>query len=167
MHKFLKIATQMFSAERIEKLDRNANIGGELGIEVKLFGVPETFQYTGQYASLAWDVLDGINPATNPPAPTPKFTVTSNGVLINPTVLVLDNGDEYHFVILKDEWVNADDIEFVDFDIAISPQAQHGIEVRVATDAPGVTRTYADKDAEAIYDTLVFLASNVEEAATN
>ena len=165
MHNFLKIATQMFPAERIQKIDRNANIGGEVGIEVTLFGIPEAFQYTGQYASLAWDVLDGTDPAINPPAPTPKFIVTSAGVPVYPTVLVLNDGNEFHFVLLKGEWVNANDIEFVDFDVTISP-VRRGIEVRVATDAPGITRKYVDKDAEAVYDALVLLASNIEQEAT-
>ena len=159
MHRFLKIETQMFPAERIEKIDRNANIGGELGIEVKLFGIPETFQYTGQYASLAWDVLNGIDPVTHPPAPTPKFLVTCNGAPVNPKMLALDDGNEYQFVLLKNEWVNANDIEFVDFNVPFTP-TQCGIEVRVATDASGVTRKFVDKDAEAIYDSLVILASD-------
>lgn len=163
MHRFLKIATQMFPAERIEGLNRNANIGGEIGIEVKLFGISETFQYTGQYASLAWDVLDGVNPATAPPAPTPTISVTSNGV-VTPVDAVEIKGEQFRFVQLNGELVNANNIEWVDFASAITPTAQ-GIEVRIATDASGVTRKFTDQVASDVYDALVLLASNQEEAA--
>lgn len=158
MHKFFKIATQMFPAERIETLDRNANINGEIGIEVKLFGIPETFQYTGQYASLAWDVLNGVVPAIKPPSVTPTISVSVNG---NPTLveLVKVGNEEYRFVLLGDEIVNANNIEWVDF------ESNGGIELRLSTDALGVIRKFVGKQADAVYDALVLLASNLEEAA--
>ena len=162
MQRFLKIATQMFPAERIETINRNANIGGEQGIEVKLFGIPETFQYTGQYASLAWDVLDGVNPATAPPYPSPLIVVTFNGV-ITPVNAIEVNGEEYRFVRLQGVPVNANDIEWVDFASQVTP-TQQGVELRVATDAPG-TRKYLNNDASDAFDVLVLLASNTEEAA--
>jgi len=163
MHTFLKIATQMFPTERIENINRNAVINGEAGIEVKLFGIPDTFQYTGQFASLAWDVLYGVNPATVPPASTPSITVTFNGTL-TPADAVTINGEEFRFVSLNGEFVNANNIEWVDFASQVTPTAQ-GIELRVATDAPGVTRKFTDQVASAVYDYLVLLASNQEAAA--
>jgi hypothetical protein len=165
MHNFLKIATQMFPAERIENINRNAVIGGEAGIEVKLFGIPEVFQYTGQYASLAWDTLDGLTLATAPPAPTPSITVTFNGML-TPSDAVTIKGEEFRFVSLNGELVNVNNIEWVDFASQISATEQ-GIEVRVATDAPDVTRKFIGQEASAVYDYLVLLASNQEAAAAN
>ena len=149
MHKFLKIATQMFPAERIETIDRHANINGEIGIEVKLFGIPEVFQYTGQYASLALDVLNGINPAKNPPP-----------------IIPIIGGEDESYIKLDDMIVNANAIEWVDFLSNLTP-TQQGIELRLATDAPGVTRKFVGKHAEIIYDVLVFLASNLEAAVNN
>ena len=170
MQRFLKIATQMFPAERIESINRNAQINGELGIEVKLFGIPEVFQYTGQYASLAYDVLEGTDSAVKAPAPTPTIivplTAIVNGV-VTPIEAFVIGGVEYRFVNLcGGQSVNADDIEWVDFASAISPTEQ-GIEVRVATDIPGVTRKFVGANAESVYDILVALASNQEAAATN
>lgn len=153
MHRFLKIATQMFPTERIENINRNANINGEVGIEVKLFGFSETFQYTGSYADLAWTVLDGVNPATAPPAP------------ITPPDAITIAGEEFRFASLNGELVNANNIEWVDFDSTVAPGKQ-GIELRVATDATGVTRKFTDQTASAVYDFLVLLASNQEATAT-
>jgi hypothetical protein len=165
MQKFLKIATQMFPAERIETVNRSANIGGELGIEVKLFGINETFQYTGQYASLAYDVLDGLNPATNPPALAPLVVITLNGVP-SPGSVQLANG-EYVILNLNGELVNADNIEWIDFATTFQNN-QQGIELRLATDAPGATRQFTGQQASDVYDTLVLLASNQEgQAAGN
>ncbi len=158
MHNFLKISTQMFPVERIEAINRNANINGEVGIEVKLFGFVETFQYTGPYADLAWTVLDGVNPATAPPVAPPAISS------VLPGTFTTDDGQEFRFVLLNDEVVNANNIEWVDFAAQVTPAAQ-GIELRVATDATGVTRKYADQQASAVYDALVLLASN-QEAAT-
>ena len=169
MQRFLKIATQMFPAERIESINRNAQINGELGIEVKLFGIPEVFQYTGQYASLAYDVLEGTDPAVKAPAPTPTIIVPLTAVVNGVATLIegfIIGGVEYRFVNLTGQTVNADDLEWVDFASAISPTEQ-GIEVRVATDLPGVTRKFVGANAEAVYDVLVVLASNQEAAATN
>ena len=163
MHNFLKIATQMFPAERVEAINRTANINGEVGIEVKLFGFVETFQYTGPYADLAYSVLDGLNPATAPPAPTPSIVVTFNGTITPPDAVTI-NGEEFRFVSLNGEFVNANNIEWVDFDTTVAPGKQ-GIELRVATDAVGVTRKFADQQASAVYDYLVLLASNQEAAA--
>jgi hypothetical protein len=165
MQRFLKIATQMFPAERIESINRNANIGGELGVEVKLFNEPLTFQYTGQYASLAYDVLEGTNPAAAPPSQTPNVVITLNGQL-TPGSVQLANG-EYVIVNLNGELVNADNIEWVDFAAAL-PNDQQGIELRLATDVPGQTRQFVGQLASDIYDTLVLLASNQEgQAAGN
>jgi hypothetical protein len=164
MHNFLKIATQMFPAERIESINRNANIGGEIGIEVKLFGITETFQYTGQYASLAYDVLEGINPAPTPPTPSPTIVVTFNGVITPPHAVEI-SGQEYRFVTVETNVINANDIEWVDFDTTIAP-GQQGVELRVATDAPGVTRKLTGPAASAAFDVLVLLASNVESEAS-
>lgn len=164
MHNFLKIETQMFPAERIEKINFHAAIGGDEGIEVKLFGLSETFQYTGNYANIAWEVLHGVTPATNPPAPTPAITVlaTLNGVA-TPVSGVEIGGEYYRFVTLNGQSVNANDIEWVDFNTNIG--GTQGIELRVATDAPGTTRQFVGQQASDVYDVLAALASNQQEAA--
>lgn len=164
MHNFLKIATQMFPAERIENINRNANINGEVGIEVKVFGFSDTFQYTGQYASLAWDVLTDVNPATAPPALAPTITVTFNGTLTPPDAVTI-NGEEFRFVQLNGEFINVNNVEWVDFAAQVSATEQ-GVEVRVATDAPGVTRKFTGQTASAVYDCLVLLAPPEEATAT-
>lgn len=124
----IKIATQMFPTERIEWINREANINGQLGVEVKLWGVAETFQYTGEFASLAYDILEGVEPA---PAP-PSFT------------LRLPDGD----VLIND---------IVWADLAVNLNGQTGVEIRVATDPVGMTRQYSGEAASEAYDALVSL----------
>jgi hypothetical protein len=165
MQTFLKIATQMFPAERIENINRNANIGGELGVEVKLFGIAETFQYTGQYASLAFDVLEGTNPASAPPALTPTVVISLNGVPSAGQVQ-LANGEFVILALPNGELVNADNIEWVDF-ASTFPNNTQGVEFRLATDAPGLTRQFTAQQASDVYDTLVILASNQEAVAAS
>lgn len=163
MQQFLKVETQMFPVERIETLNLNATIGGETGVEVKLFGINETFQYTGQYASVAWDVLNGVKVSTTPPPATPAISVLINNSP-TPVSSVTVKGYEFRFVTVAGVVINADDIEWVDFASQITP-TQQGVELRVATDAPGVTRKFVDKNASEVYDVLVALASTDEVAA--
>lgn len=89
--------------------------------------------------------------------------VTFNGTLTPPDTVTV-NGEEFRFVALNNEFVNANNIEWVDFSSQVTLTAQ-GIELRVATDAPGVTRKFTDQVASVVYDNLVLLASNQEVAA--
>lgn len=86
--------------------------------------------------------------------------VTFNGTLTPPDTVTV-NGEEFRFVALNNEFVNANNIEWVDFSSQVTLTAQ----VRVATDAPGVTRKFTDQVASVVYDNLVLLASNQEVAA--
>lgn len=160
MHNFLKIATQMFSAERVETINRKAQIGDDIGIEVKVFGFTETFQYTGPYAELAFKVLTGIEAVAAPPLAPPAIVTPIPGTFTT------EDGTEYRFINLNGEILNADHVEWVDFAVQFTP-AQQGIELRVATDPAGATRKLVNKDAEAAYEVLVSLASNQEEATAS
>jgi len=59
--KFVKIATNMYPVKGIEWVNFTAMIDGAQGVEVKLIGVNDTFRYTGDFASLAYDILKPLH----------------------------------------------------------------------------------------------------------
>ena len=132
MPRFLRIETQMFPAERIAKINRDAAINGVQGVEVTLHGIPETFQYTGHFARVACAVLEGVEPTTTPPVYPETIQVGKEQLVIN-------------------------DIEWIDFASNINNET--GVELRISTDAPGHTRQYTRDDASEAYDSLVLLES--------
>jgi hypothetical protein len=55
---FIKIATDIWSADRIESVNFTAHVAGaEKSITVKLIDTPDDFYYTGDYADIAYNQL--------------------------------------------------------------------------------------------------------------
>jgi len=162
---FLKIATQMFPAERIENINTNAIINGNPGVEVKLHGVTDTFQYTGQYASLAYDVLENIQPVPSVPS-TDKILVTINGQPVDVSEIRTIDGELIPVAVeLDGKTVLLSELEWVDFAAQIGSQT--GVEIRVSSDPVGVTRQYTGDTASTVYDILAELESHESQMKAN
>src|SRR5580698_5741081 len=163
--RYIRIGTSMFPDNRIESIDFNANIGGETGVSVALYGVEGTFTFTGDLARQAVAELgpdsDFVQTKTPPITASAVLSVTLNGVPISVSEVVTTDGQVIPgVVIVNGQAINIADIEWVDFAAPLTPVV--GIEMRVSTDAPGVTRKYMDtptvKSATTAYPSLAALS---------
>lgn len=163
---FRKIATQMFPVERIVRIDRQAIIDGQTGVEVFLAGVPDSFTYTGQYASLAFDVLEGAVEPTTPlvnSGSLPAVSVVINGQVTSAVVQTID-GQVFDTRRLTIAGVTFDVNSIVWVDFAASINGQQGVELQLDTNAIGITTQFTGNAASEAYDKLAALATNQQVA---
>ena len=160
--KFLKIGQQMFPVERIETIDRAANINGEIGLEVKLFNVSDTFKFTKDLASYAYDLLEGIaDSKVSPPIDNRVVVVTIDGKPAPYLSLTTTTGEVISAVVIDGVSVRTNAIVWVDFETAIGTDT--GIELQI--EGEPTTRKFVQQAAADVYDALIALVSNVEAVA--
>jgi hypothetical protein len=155
----------MYPVERIRTIDRNASINGAVGIEVCLHGMIDSWQYTGDFANHAYDLLEGVE--ANPIPPNfPAIQVLVNGQPSTFSSVTLSDGTVLDGVIqVADQQINVNDILWID--LASNLNGQTGVEVRVVTDEPGITRQFTGQAASDAYDALVALVPENAAAAGN
>jgi len=161
--KFLKIGQQMFPVERVETINREANINGELGLEVKLFGVSDTFKFTRDLASSAYDLLEGIADSRVTPTIDNRVVVlTIDGKVAPYLSLTTAAGETLTAVVIDGVSVRTESIVWVDFETNFGAT---GIGIELQIDGEPTTRKFVQQAASDVYDALVALASNQEAAA--
>lgn len=159
----IKIEKQMFNTNYIQKVDPNATINGQLGVSIALWGTKGTFDYTCEFAGVAYDILEQANalqPAPQPTGPAPSVValVTVNGVVTSIQTIVSQDGVKYCFIVLDSQTINVEDIEWVDF--TANFDGITGVELRVAIDPVGQTRQFTGEAARTAWDVLSPLATN-------
>ena len=159
---FFKIATLLFPDINISGINLNATVGGEAGVEVFLFGYADPYQFTGQYGKQAYDLLQNVTPAKAAPIPQ-NIVVMVNGQPITAGEITTIDGETVGIVI-DGKSVAIADIEWAD--LAASINGVTGVEFRVRSDAPNMTRQIVGKEAAGdAYDILVALAGEQVQAA--
>lgn len=136
----------MIPVERIRLLNLEAQIGTETGIEIGVFGLESTFQFTGLAAQRAYAYLKDVTPAITAPTPSP---------ILNGLVSFAINNEVFN--IAEIEWIDL----ATDFGNGTT-----GIEMRISSDAEGITRQFVAEQAEVAYNTLVSLAVNQDAVLT-
>lgn len=163
---FIKIATLMFPDTNISKIDLNAPTANlnESCVEVFLFGYTDPYQFTGDAARMAADMLQDIKAATAPLVPQ-KLVVTLDGKEVAvPQVTLIDGTVVPGVVVVEGQNVQVNEIEWVDF--ASNINGVTGVEFRVSSDPKDVTRKYVGKDvAGRVYDALAPLSGEEIESA--
>lgn len=153
---FLKIANIMVPDNRISRINLNATVNGQAAVEVYLFGYNEPYQFTGQIGSQAYDLLGNVTAASVPPVSSTVVT-TVNGQAIDALSTTMDGTPLT--INIGGKSVTVTDIEYVEFHPANS------VEIRVATDTPGVTRQLTGDAAIAANEVLFALAGETVQAA--
>jgi hypothetical protein len=126
----IKLDKQLLNPDFIQSVNRNAKFNGTPGVEVFVFGEELSFTYTGDSASQAYDYFEDFQPNATAPSVTVQLGTTP--------IVITDN-------------------TIVWADLGSTINGKPGVEVRIATDAPGVIRQFVANEASAVYDILVAL----------
>jgi hypothetical protein len=146
--KIVRIMNDLLAAPLIEQVNLSAMINGsEPGIEVKLKTTEDTFQYVGDHADAAYDVLTSL---------IPDYLIKVGDLLV-PSESVVVGGKLLVFGSIECANLSADF------------NGTQGVEVRVSTDGfdvnnKEVTRRYIGQTASQVYDLLIQLHPEEQEA---
>jgi hypothetical protein len=162
MLRFLRLENLILPASQIKSIT-TPTVNGQSIVEIAIFALTDTFKFDGQAAARVYDQLQN---ETASPAPTVPSTiaVTVNGVPTVPAYLVLPGETIPSIVTLDGVGVNTDTIEWADLATDFG-NGQIGVELRLSTDAPGITHQYLGDNASQVYDVLAALVPEVAAAA--
>lgn len=158
----LKLDNFIIPTEQIRFLNLVAQIGNETGIELGVFGLNDTFKFTGQSAQRAYQTLQNVTPAAAPP-PLRQGVPMINGVPIQSYTTPEGNVIPVTFTIGNDVFY-VEDIEWIDLATDFGAQGI-GIEMRLSIDPVNETRQFVGDQASYVYDVLVSLVANTEAVA--
>lgn len=155
MQTFLRLENLILPTAQIKSI-ATPTVNGESILEVAIFALTDVFKFDGQAAARAYAVLEGLTPSK---APTKARTivVTLDGVPTIPVYLEIANETTPAIITVNGETINTDTIEWADLATDFG-NGQIGVELRLSTDAPGITKQYLGDDASTAYDALNTLA---------
>ena len=162
MPRFLRLENLILPASQIKSIT-TPTVNGQSIVEIAIFALTDTFKFDGQAAARVYDLLQN---ETASPAPTVPsiIAVTVNGVPTVPAYLVLPGETIPSIVTIDGVGVNTDTIEWADLATDFG-NGQIGVELRLSTDAPGITHQYLGDNASQAYDVLAALVPEVAAAA--
>ena len=162
MLRFLRLENLILPASQIKSIT-TPTVNGQSIVEVAIFALTDVFKFDGQAAARVYDQLQNEKASTAPTAPS-TIVVTVNGVPTIPASLILPGETLSSITSIDGVAVSTDTIEWADLSTDFG-NGQIGVELRLSTDAPGITHQYLGDKASEVYDVLAALVPAPEEVA--
>lgn len=164
MTNFLRLENLLLPTNQIKTVT-TPTVNGESIVEVAILALSDTFKFDGQAAARVYAQLETFKPAPTPNVVrTIALALTVNGVVTVPSALYLVGEDTPAIVNIDGQAIPTDSIEWADLSTDFGT-GNPGVELRVSTDAPGITRQYLLEKAAEAFDVLSALVPEQTAAA--
>lgn len=164
MKTFLRLENVILPTDQIRSI-ATPTVGNESILEIGIFALTDVFKFDGQAAARVYEQVQSLKPSPAP-AKVRNIVVSVDDVQV-PFGLIgsLTIQDEIipAIIVISGVAINTDTIEWVD--LATDFNGQPGVELRLATDATGITKQYLGDDASAAYDILAALVPAAKATA--
>ena len=162
MQTFVRLANLILPTSQIKSVTTpTTTVNGEAIVQVAILALTDTFNFDGQVGSAVYGQLEGFVPAPKTIVPR-KIQVLVDGNPVAAEVFI--PGETTPVAIVIDgQIISTDSIEWADINTNFGTEV--GVELRLSTDAPGITHQYLGASASQAYDALAALVPETATAA--
>ena len=160
MLQLFRLENLILPANQIKSIT-TPTVGNESIVEIAILALTDVFKFDGQAAARVYAQVENFKPAPTPNKPA-AIVLTVNGKVTSPDSLILPGEELSSFVTIDGVAIQTDSIEWAD--LATQFDNGIGVELRLSTDAPGITHQYLGDKASQAYDALDALAPQQQVA---